>query len=82
MSSEIGDLEKARLRSPLPSVDALLRHEGVRSLLDAHGRSLVVQTIRAVLDEIRRTAPSGALLRTEGCSIVRRYSDSFIERCG
>jgi L-seryl-tRNA(Ser) seleniumtransferase len=39
--------------SPFPSVDRLLREPRVDTLIDAHGRTAVVEAIRAVLDGYR-----------------------------
>ena len=46
--------------SPLPSVDRLLRSEDVQALVQAHGRAIVADSIRLVLDEYR------AQLRDDG----------------
>jgi L-seryl-tRNA(Ser) seleniumtransferase len=43
----------AAARRAIPSVDRLLKLEAVDSLVDRYGRPLVVETLRAVLDEQR-----------------------------
>jgi L-seryl-tRNA(Ser) seleniumtransferase len=43
----------AAARRAIPSVDRLLKLEAVDSLIDRYGRPLVVETLRAVLDEQR-----------------------------
>ena len=43
----------AAARRALPSIDRLLKLEAVVALIDRHGRPLVVETLRAVLDEER-----------------------------
>ena len=45
-----------------PSVDRLLSHEALQALVDAHGRTRVLETTRAVLAELRgpRARASGA----------------------
>ena len=43
----------AAARRALPSIDRLLKLEAVAVLVEAHGRPLVVETLRAVLDERR-----------------------------
>ncbi len=50
----------ATARRAIPSVDRLLRHAGVAALVAQHGRPLVVETVRAVLDGQR------SLLDTNG----------------
>jgi L-seryl-tRNA(Ser) seleniumtransferase len=77
MNSELGDIEKTRPRSPLPSVDVLLRHDGARSLLETHGRSLVVQAIRTVLADLRRTMPSGAAPVLSEAEVLARVGQSL-----
>ena len=43
----------AAARRALPSIDRLLKLEAVVALIERHGRPLVVETLRAVLDEER-----------------------------
>lgn len=45
----------------LPSVDRLLRHDGVRRLVDEHGHGFVVGEARALLGELRARSRSGEL---------------------
>lgn len=47
--------------SDLPSIDKLLRADGVRPLLDAHGHTLVATEARALLDGLRAQALAGVL---------------------
>ena len=47
-------------RSSIPSVDRLLDMPGLRTAVERHGRTLVVETAREVLDEVRRSIGTGA----------------------
>ena len=46
-------------RRNIPSVDLLLRQDGLRPLIAAHGRSLVTAVVREVLDQLRRPGAEG-----------------------
>ena len=48
------------LRASIPSVDRLLRADALREAAERHGRTLVVEAAREVLDEVRRAIGSGA----------------------
>ena len=54
----------AAARRAIPSVDRLLKLEAVDSLVDRYGRPLVVDTLRAVLDE-QRAALTQSSARTD-----------------
>ena len=43
----------AAARRALPSIDRLLKLDAVTALIERHGRPLVVETLRAVLDNAR-----------------------------
>ncbi|MFY9511076.1 MAG: L-seryl-tRNA(Sec) selenium transferase [Rubrivivax sp.] len=49
----------------LPAVDRLLRDAAVRSLLDAHGHTLVAGEARTLLDALRTQALAGTLARDD-----------------
>src|SRR5688572_1994373 len=63
----------ATARRAIPSVDRLLRLAAVDSLVVEHGRTLVVETIRAVLDEQR------ALLSHGGAPLADE--DALVQAC-
>ncbi|MBI4194787.1 MAG: L-seryl-tRNA(Sec) selenium transferase [Betaproteobacteria bacterium] len=64
----------AAARRALPSVDRLLKLEAVALLVSRYGRPLVVETIRALLDE-RRAATADA-------SVASRFDESgFMAAC-
>jgi len=65
----------AAARRALPSIDRLLKLEAVVALIDRHGRPLVVETLRAVLDEER------ALLAGDPASSPPA-DDALCSRCG
>ena len=44
----------------LPGVDALLRTTSIQALIEAHGHDLVVEAVRATLDQVRAAILSGA----------------------
>ena len=47
-------------RSSIPSVDRLLDTPGLRTAAERHGRTLVVEAAREILDEVRRSIGTGA----------------------
>ena len=65
----------AAARRALPSIDRLLKLEAVVALIDRHGRPLVVETLRAVLDEER------ALLAGDPAASPPA-DDALSSRCG
>ena len=67
-------LNAAAARRAIPSVDRLLNLEAVGALIGEYGRPLVVETIRAVLDEQR------ALVNSKG--ITTLDEKSLINVCG
>jgi L-seryl-tRNA(Ser) seleniumtransferase len=77
MGSEIGDVKEARPRSPLPAVDALLRRQDVQDLIEAHGRSLVVEAIRAVLDGARQAMRSGGGAAMADDDVIARTREAL-----
>jgi L-seryl-tRNA(Ser) seleniumtransferase len=54
------------LRRSLPSVDEVLKQPEVAALVERHGRLLVLRAVRALLDEARGRAASGASLDASG----------------
>ncbi len=48
------------LRASIPSVDGLLRADALREAAERHGRTLVVESAREVLDEVRGAIGTGA----------------------
>ena len=48
------------LRASIPSVDRLLRADALRKAVERHGRTLVVESAREILDELRRSIGTGA----------------------
>ena len=48
------------LRASIPSVDRLLRADALREAAERHGRTLVVESAREVLDEVRGAIGTGA----------------------
>ncbi|MDE0173451.1 MAG: L-seryl-tRNA(Sec) selenium transferase [Defluviicoccus sp.] len=48
------------LRASIPSVDRLLQADALREAAERHGRALVVESAREVLDEVRGTIGTGA----------------------
>ena len=83
MAGRTGQSEKDRneqLRS-LAAVDEVLREEGVRPLLDAYGRDLVVDAVRTVIGRLRAEILAGvgrsvppASLRPTSCLGWRAFS--------
>jgi L-seryl-tRNA(Ser) seleniumtransferase len=60
--------------SELPSVDRLLSDPEVAALAAAHGRPLVVQVVRATLDEARRAALGGTPI-PDAASLIEKVAD-------
>ena len=52
--------DRSLLRESIPSVDRLLETEALRGAAERHGRTLVVESAREVLDEVRRAIGTGA----------------------
>ena len=48
------------LRASIPPVDRLLRADALREAAERHGRTLVVESAREVLDEVRGAIGTGA----------------------
>lgn len=48
-------------RSRLPSVDRLARHAHLQETIERYGRDLVIESIRAVLETLRKTPPAEPL---------------------
>ena len=61
----------ATARRAIPSVDRLLRLAPVAALVAEHGRTLVVETVRAVLDEQRALLDDSRAVAPDEDSLVR-----------
>ena len=57
----LGSHEKRAKPQDLPAIDKLLRSDGARSLVDEHGRTLVVNEARALLEALRTKATADRL---------------------
>jgi L-seryl-tRNA(Ser) seleniumtransferase len=53
--------DKSALFQKLPSTDEVLRQRGVQTLIEREGHSAVVESIRIVLDRLRREIASGEI---------------------
>src|SRR5689334_3342740 len=71
MTAEGDDRTGASLRA-LPSVSALLLRAGIRPLLAQHGHAVVVEAIRAALDQTRRIRLRGGEAEVSEDDIARR----------
>ncbi len=58
----------------LPSVDKLLREEAIRALVGEHGRKLVVEAIRQVMEAVRREIMAGG-----SCPSLEELSEAVRE---
>jgi L-seryl-tRNA(Ser) seleniumtransferase len=65
----------AAARRALPSVDRLLKLEAVGALIDTHGRPLVLETIRAVLDAQRAAINDGSSTVADEQSLISACSE-------
>ena len=59
MSERSPDVTPADLRRLVPSVDRVLQEDGLRALIEAHGRPLVRNELRRLLDEARERGGAG-----------------------
>ncbi len=74
------DPEKVSILREIPKVDELLKEEGIASFIQIVSKKLVVDTIRSVLDEVRKGVLSGKIDKIERDLLLDRIKLKIEEK--